>query len=77
MCGFCCTFAAKFGYLMQKSTKYKVNIVIGAVIALIYVLLPIDISPDAVPLVGWIDDIIAVLLAIANGLLFASKLRKK
>jgi uncharacterized membrane protein YkvA (DUF1232 family) len=62
---------------MQKSTKYKVNIVIGAVIALIYVLLPIDISPDAVPLVGWIDDIIAVLLAIANGLLFASKLRKK
>lgn len=71
------TFAAKFGYLMQKSTKYKVNIVIGAVIALIYVLLPIDISPDAVPVVGWIDDIIAVLLAIANGLLFASKLRKK
>ena len=62
---------------MQKSTKYKVNIVIGAVIALIYVLLPIDISPDAVPVVGWIDDIIAVLLAIANGLLFASKLRKK
>lgn len=62
---------------MQKSTKYKVNIVIGAVIALVYVLLPIDISPDAVPLVGWIDDIIAVLLAIANGLLFASKLRKK
>lgn len=71
------TFAAKFGCLMQKSTKYKVNIVIGAVIALVYVLLPIDISPDAVPLVGWIDDIIAVLLAIANGLLFASKLRKK
>ena len=62
---------------MQKSTKYKVNIVIGAVIALVYVLLPIDISPDAVPVVGWIDDIIAVLLAIANGLLFASKLRKK
>lgn len=62
---------------MQKSTKYKVNIVIGAVIALVYVLLPIDISPDAVPLVGWIDDIIAVLLAIVNGLLFASKLRKK
>ena len=71
------TFAAKFGYLMQKSTRYKLNIIIGAVIALIYVLLPFDVSPDAVPVVGWIDDIIAVLLAIANGLLFASKLRKK
>ena len=27
---------------MQKSTKYKLNIIIGAVIALIYVLIPID-----------------------------------
>ena len=61
---------------MQKSTKYKLNIVIGAVIALIYVLIPIDISPDAVPVVGWIDDIVAVLLAVANGLVFASKMRK-
>ncbi|MBR5678098.1 MAG: DUF1232 domain-containing protein [Paludibacteraceae bacterium] len=61
---------------MQKSSKYKLNIIIGAVIALIYVLIPIDLSPDAVPVIGWIDDIIAVLLAIANGLLFASKLRK-
>ena len=62
---------------MQKSTKYKLNIIIGAVIALIYVLIPIDISPDAVPVVGWIDDIVAVLLAIANGIVFASKIRKK
>ena len=61
---------------MQKSTKYKLNIVIGAVIALIYVLIPIDISPDAVPVVGWIDDIVAVLLAVANGIVFASKMRK-
>ena len=61
---------------MQKSTKYKLNIIIGAVIALIYVLIPIDISPDAVPVVGWIDDIVAVLLAVANGIVFASKMRK-
>jgi len=63
--------------MMQQRTKYKLNIVIGAVIALIYVLIPIDVSPDAVPVVGWIDDIIAVLLAITNGLVFASKLKKK
>ena len=63
--------------MMQQRTKYKLNIVIGAVIALIYVLIPVDVSPDAVPVVGWIDDIIAVLLAITNGLVFASKLKKK
>ena len=61
---------------MQKSTRYKLNIGIGALVALIYVLLPIDLSPDAVPVIGWIDDIIAVLLAITNGLVFASKIRK-
>ena len=61
---------------MQKATKYKLNIWIGAVIALIYVLIPVDISPDVVPVVGWIDDIIAILLAVTNGLLFVSKLRK-
>ena len=63
--------------MMQKSTQYKLNIIIGAVIALVYVLIPVDVSPDAIPVVGWIDDIIAVLMAIANGVLFASKLKKK
>ncbi|MBO4689827.1 MAG: DUF1232 domain-containing protein [Paludibacteraceae bacterium] len=60
---------------MQQSSKYKLNIGIGTVIALIYVLLPVDISPDVVPVIGWIDDIVAVLLAVTNGLVFASKLR--
>ena len=61
---------------MQKSTKYKLNIGIGALIALIYVLIPVDIAPDAVPVIGWIDDLIAILLAVTNGLIFASKLKK-
>ena len=61
---------------MKQGTKYKLNIGIGAVIALVYLFIPVDISPDAVPVIGWIDDIIAVLLAITNGLVFASKLRK-
>ena len=62
---------------MKQGTKYKLNIWIGAIAALIYVLIPVDISPDAVPVLGWIDDAIAILLAVANGILFASKLRKK
>ena len=62
---------------MDSKKKYKMNIIIGALVALIYVLIPIDLSPDAVPVIGWIDDIIAILLAVTNGIVFASKLRKK
>ena len=61
---------------MQKETKYKLKIWIGALVALIYVLVPVDVSPDAMPMIGWIDDIIAILLAVANGLHFASKIKK-
>ncbi len=63
--------------VMQKSTKYKWNIGIGLLVALVYVLIPIDILPDATPAIGWIDDIIAILLAVANALAFLSKLRKR
>ncbi|MBR2165323.1 MAG: DUF1232 domain-containing protein [Paludibacteraceae bacterium] len=62
---------------MQKSTKYKMNIGIGALIALIYVVLPIDLLPDAIPVTGWIDDLIAVLIAITNGLVWGAKLKRK
>lgn len=62
---------------MQKATKYKLNIGIGALIALIYVLIPVDIVPEAVPVIGWIDDLIAILLAVTNGLVLGSKLRNK
>ena len=61
---------------MQKATKYKLNIGIGALIALIYVLIPVDIVPEAVPVIGWIDDLIAILLAVTNGLVLGTKLRK-
>jgi len=60
---------------MKPSTKYKLNIGIGALVALIYLIIPVDLSPDAVPIVGWIDDIIAILLAITNGILWAKKLK--
>ena len=61
---------------MQRSTKYKLNIGIGALIAFLYVLIPVDVSPDVVPVVGWIDDLVAILLAVTNGLIFATKLKK-
>ncbi len=61
---------------MQKRTKYKFYTGIGALAALVYILIPVDISPDPVPVVGWIDDIIAFLLAVANGIHWVTKLRK-
>ena len=62
---------------MQQKTKYRLSIILGALAALIYIVIPTDLSPDPVPVIGWIDDIIAVLLAITNALVFAGKIRKR
>lgn len=62
---------------MQQKSKYKLSIILGALAALIYIVVPTDLSPDPVPVIGWIDDIIAVLLAITNALVFAGKIRKR
>ena len=38
------------------------------ILAVLYVLSPIDFLPDIVPVVGWIDDIVVALTAIAVAL---------
>ncbi len=46
---------------LLKHPRYR-WVVIGA--SLIYLISPIDISPDLIPVVGWIDDgVVATLLA--------------
>jgi len=62
---------------MQKATKYKLHIGIGLLAAIAYLILPTDVLPDAMPALGWIDDVIAVLLAVANAIRYVSKLRKE
>ncbi len=43
-----------------RNTKYRWVIVLGT---LIYLISPLDISPDFLPLIGWVDDgILATLL---------------
>ncbi len=61
---------------MQKTTKQKWGIGLGFLAALVYVLVPTDIMPDLMPAIGWIDDIVAVLLSIANALRLGSKIKQ-
>lgn len=61
---------------MDKKTKYKWSIVITVVVAISYLLIPTDFVPDVVPALGWIDDSVAILLAIANAMRLASKIKK-
>lgn len=60
-----------------RNTQYRWIIVLGS---LIYLLSPMDISPDVVPVVGWIDDgIVASLLVteVSQVALEALKQRKR
>ncbi|MBQ6789953.1 MAG: DUF1232 domain-containing protein [Paludibacteraceae bacterium] len=61
---------------MQQKTKYKLNIGIGIIAALVYLVIPTDIVPETIPVLGWIDDIIAILIALANAIRLGIKLRK-
>lgn len=45
----------------MRNSKYRSLVIVGS---LIYLLSPIDIAPDVLPLVGWIDDgVVATIVA--------------
>jgi len=43
----------------------KIRAVIGLAVILAYIISPIDIIPDVIPLAGWLDDLIVVPLGLA------------
>ena len=61
---------------MTQTKKYKISLGVTLAVAILYVLLPTDFVPDAIPALGWIDDIIAILLAIANAIRLGVKIRQ-
>ncbi|HBZ34028.1 MAG TPA: hypothetical protein DEO38_02890 [Bacteroidales bacterium] len=61
---------------MDPNTKNKISIAVGGALAIAYILFPMDIVPDGLPIIGWIDDTIAVLAAVANGIRLAMKMRQ-
>lgn len=59
---------------MTDKNKKTIGAVASLLAAVLYVVLPTDVVPDVLPAVGWLDDVAAVLLAVANALRI---LRKK
>ena len=62
---------------MQPKTKQKLKLGITIAVGILYLIVPTDLLPDTMPLVGWIDDIIAILLVIANAVRVNNKLKNK
>ena len=62
---------------MKQTTLQKINITVVTVLAVIYVIIPIDIVPDLTPFLGFIDDAIAILIAIGNAIRVIRNLKKK
>lgn len=61
---------------MNKPAKHKWGIALSIFAALVYLLLPTDLIPDMAPALGWIDDVVAILLALANALRLGAKIRR-
>ncbi len=58
-----------------KHTKYRWVVIFGT---LLYLVSPLDISPDVFPIIGWLDDgIVASLLITEVSSLMAEQLQRK
>jgi uncharacterized membrane protein YkvA (DUF1232 family) len=55
-------------YFILKKDNVPIKIKFIIVISLIYIFSPIDILPDFIPILGWIDDFI-VLMVLLNTVL--------
>ena len=69
--------AALHGWYRQalKHTKYRWAVILGT---LFYLVNPFDISPDFLPILGWIDDgLIASLLISEVGQIISEELKRK
>ena len=62
---------------MQPKTKQKLKLGITIAVGILYLIVPTDLLPDTMPLVGWTDDIIAILLVIANAVRVTNRLKNK
>jgi len=61
--------------LVDKRVPLKLKLI--PVLAVFYVLLPFDFIPDLIPILGWIDDLVFVAVAILAFLAYGSSSRLK
>lgn len=54
-------------YIKKEYTEIPLGAIVGMVSALIYILSPIDLIPDAIPVLGLSDDVAVFLLCLRNG----------
>jgi uncharacterized membrane protein YkvA (DUF1232 family) len=47
----------------MKHPKYRWVLIVGS---LVYLISPIDISPDFIPIIGWVDDAVVASLLVAE-----------
>ena len=48
----------------KANTARMILAVIAIILAIIYVVFPIDLIPDVIPVIGWLDDLIVIGLAL-------------
>lgn len=53
----------------------EIATLIFLILDLLYILSPIDFIPDFIPIIGWIDDIIALLIGVSLGIKYLIKKR--
>ena len=61
-------------YIKGTYRQVPVRIIIAALGAIIYLVSPIDLIPDVIPIVGWLDD--AAVITAVLGLGLGSELKK-
>lgn len=54
-------------YSRKEYTEAPLGTIVGIVSALVYVVSPIDLIPDAVPVLGEVDDAAVILMCLRSG----------
>ena len=68
-------FSQKFRYyfliLFDRQTPLYVKLILA--VGLLYILVPVDIIPDTIPLLGWLDDLAIASFLVALALKLVPK----
>ncbi len=61
---------------MEAPKKKLVYSLVGLVVAIVYLVIPVDLAPDAIPVLGYLDDAALLITILTQAIRWAVKLRK-